>query len=130
MKWELGKLAYFSEMLFNLKINKLADSSEADSPEWVTNLKTSMQSIIDDIMWPAIAIILTLGLVYVIILGVNYAKAETSDKKEEAKKRIINAIVGVIIMLALIAILKVVLDNMPAIVSWVDQMAGESGSSA
>lgn len=121
----MGKLVYFSEILSNLKINKLADS-----PEWVTNLTTSMQSIIDNIMWPAIAIILTLGLVYVIILGVNYAKAETSDKKEEAKKRIINAIVGVIIMLALIAILKVVLDNMPEIVSWVDQMAGESGGSA
>ena len=102
---------------FFFNFNKLgAGGNDA----WVNDIVTTMKDIVDKIMWPTIAIILTLGIVYVIILGVNYAKAETSDKKEEAKKRIINAVVGVVIMLALIAILRVVIDNMNGIVSWVE----------
>ena len=99
---------------FFFNFNKLGAGGD-----WVNDIVTTMKDIVDKIMWPTIAIILTLGIVYVIILGVNYAKAETSDKKEEAKKRIINAVVGVVIMLALIAILRVVIDNMDGIVSWV-----------
>ena len=104
------------------KINKIASGSSNE--EWVDDIVETMKQIVGDIMWPAIAIILTLGLVYVIILGVNYAKAETSDKKEEAKKRIINAIVGVVIMLALIAILNVVITNIDGIVTWVNGITG------
>ena len=106
---------------FNAKFNRLA--SGVSDQKWIQDIVNAMGEIINNIMWPAIAIILTLGIVYCIILGVNYAKAETSDKKEEAKKRIVNAVVGVVIMLALIAILKVVVDNIPEIAGWVDDMA-------
>ena len=92
----------------------LADSG------WIKEIEGTVGEIIDAVLWPAIAIILTIGIVYVIILGVNYAKAETSDKKEEAKKRIINAVVGVVIMLALIIILKVVVANLTDIEAWVN----------
>ena len=96
----------------------LADATTDNG--WIEDIKTTVGNIIDAVLWPAIAIILTIGIVYVIILGVNYAKAETSDKKEEAKKRIINAVVGVVIMLALIIILKVVVANLTEIEAWVN----------
>ena len=92
----------------------LADSG------WIKEIEGTVEDIVKAVLWPAIAIILTIGIVYVIILGVNYAKAETSDKKEEAKKRIINAVVGVVIMLALIIILNVVVENLDKIEEWVN----------
>ena len=42
------------------------------------------------------------GMIYAIILGVNMARADSTEKREEAKKRLINVIVGVAIMVALI----------------------------
>lgn len=81
----------------------------ADEGSWIQQVVDAVYKIVNKLVWPTMAIILTLGIIYVIILGVNYAKAETSDKKEEAKKRIINAVVGVVITLALIALIYVVL---------------------
>ena len=82
---------------------------------WVQEIVNAVYKIVNKLVWPIMAIILTLGIIYVIILGVNYAKAETSDKKEEAKKRIINAVVGVVITLALIALIYVLLSNFQTI---------------
>lgn len=87
----------------------------ASNVTWIQNVVAAVYNIVNKFIWPAVAIILTLGIVYVIILGVNYAKAETSDKKEEAKKRIINAVVGVVITLALIMLIYVLLRNFGSI---------------
>ena len=81
----------------------------AEKGSWIQQVVDAVYNIVNKLVWPTMAIILTLGIIYVIILGVNYAKAETSDKKEEAKKRIINAVVGVVITLALIALIYVLL---------------------
>ena len=87
------------------------DAPQASDVTWIQSVVTAVYNIVNKLVWPIMAIILTLGIIYVIVLGVNYAKAETSDKKEEAKKRIINAVVGVVITLALIALIYVVLKS-------------------
>ena len=89
---------------------------------WIQQTFAIVWKVIDEILWPAFAIIATVGIVYAIVLGVNYAKAETSDKKEEAKKRIINAVVGVVIMLALIVILKVFVSEIGGVRDWADNL--------
>ncbi len=40
------------------------------------------------------SIVTVLGVAYSVVLGVNYAKAEDSEKREEAKKRLTGAIIG------------------------------------
>ncbi len=65
-----------------------------------------ISNLVDTILTPMLFLIATAGIIYAVILGVNYAKAETSDKKDEAKKRIINAIVGIVIMVVLIVFMK------------------------
>lgn len=92
--------------------------SQAADATWIQKVVDAVYNIVNAVIWPAMAIILTLGIIYVIILGVNYAKAETSDKKEEAKKRIINAVVGVVITLALIAIIYVLLSEFTSVKNW------------
>lgn len=44
------------------------------------------------------------GTIYVIILGVNYAKAEDDAKRKDAKKRIWNLVIGIIAMFTLAAL--------------------------
>ena len=56
---------------------------------------------------------------YAIVLGVNYAKAETSDQKEEAKKRIINVVVGAVLMVVLMLALFLFIKYAPNIFGWV-----------
>ena len=106
------------------------NNATQENAEWANNILAAITKIIDTLLWPIFGIVAALGIVYAIVLGVNYAKAETSDKKEEAKKRIINAVVGVVIMLALIVVIKVFINNIPAVKQWMDsaQSQGQSQS--
>lgn len=110
--------------LMSAMIGFLADGSapSVSDATWIQKTFAIVWTVIDQILWPAFAIIATLGIVYAIVLGVNYAKAETSDKKEEAKKRIINAVVGVVVMLALIVILKVFVSNIGGVKEWANNL--------
>ncbi len=42
------------------------------------------------------------GIIWAIVLGVNMARADSTEKREESKKRLIALIVGIIIMVVLI----------------------------
>ena len=118
-----------SKIMYGLNF-MLADADDVATDlggaDWAGNVFKAIYRVIDDILWPVFGIIAVLGIVYAIVLGVNYAKAETSDKKEEAKKRIINAVVGVVVMLALIIILKVFIGNLDAVKTWVGNKSSAS----
>lgn len=62
---------------------------------------------------PILIVAGTAGSIYAVILGVNMARAETADKREEAKKRIINTIVAMIITVVLILIFYWFIGNVP-----------------
>ena len=44
------------------------------------------------------------GIIYIIILGVQYAQSESEEKRAEAKKRMLNCLIGVIVMMVLVAL--------------------------
>ena len=67
-----------------------------------------IDGIIKDIVSPVLVVIGAAGVIYAIILGVNYIKAETPDKRKEAQGRLIGAIIGVIIIIAGIVICQAV----------------------
>ena len=58
------------------------------------------------------------GSIYVIILSVKYAKAENDDAKNEAKKKLINTIIGVAVGLLIMVVLSVWLKHSNAIAEW------------
>ena len=70
----------------------------------LTNLANEIDRIMGSIVSPILVVIGAAGMIYAIILGVNYIKAETPDKRKEAQGRLIGAIIGVVIILAGIAI--------------------------
>ena len=72
--------------------------------------------ILNAILWPAIALVGALGTVYCIVLGVKLAKSDEAGSREKAKKDLIGAIVGFVIIFVLIVGLKIA---MPILQDWV-----------
>lgn len=90
-----------------------------DKYPWLGDVVNPILGILDSLLVPILIIVGTAGSIYAIILGVNYSRAETSDKREEAKKRMINAIVGLVVMVFLLVILQLFVSNADSIVAWI-----------
>lgn len=64
----------------------------------VKSAGTEIMALFTDVMkWvmPIVfTVILAFGVFFSIKLGINYAKQETTEKREEAKKRLVGAVVG------------------------------------
>lgn len=65
---------------------------------WVWTIVDAIKSV----LWPMLIVVCAAGMIYAVILGVNMARADSTDKREEAKKRLINVLVGLAIIVALI----------------------------
>lgn len=76
--------------------------------------------ILDAMLWPVLILVGTAGSIYAIVLGVNFSKAESADKREEAKKRMINAIIGLVVTIILLILLKLFTANAETIANWIN----------
>ncbi len=65
---------------------------------WVYTIVNSVMTIVI----PILAIISAAGILWAIVLGVQMARADSTEKREEAKKRLIGLIVGIVILVVLI----------------------------
>ena len=93
------------------------DSSNQGQQEWLSMVKTLVK-IVDQFLPVAMILLGLVGAVWVIVLGIQYGKAESDDVKTEAKKKLINTIVGVCIGLLIMIVLAVWLKNSEAIAQW------------
>ena len=72
--------------------------------------------VLNAILWPAIGLVGAVGMIYCIILGVKLAKSDEAGSREKAKKDLIGAIIGFVIIFVLIVGLKIA---MPILQDWV-----------
>jgi len=70
--------------------------------KWVYDIVDAM----DMILWPLLIVVASAGSIYAVVLGVNMARADSTEKREEAKKRLINVLIGIGIIIGLILFLK------------------------
>jgi len=77
--------------------------------DWIYDIK----DVIDAILWPVIILVAAVGTIYAIVLGVNMARADSNDKREEAKKRVINVLIGMAIIVGLILLLNLFMSLLP-----------------
>lgn len=68
-------------------------------------------SVLESILTPILIVVATAGCIYAVILGVNMARAESAEKREEAKKRVINAVIALAVIIVLILVLRLFIDN-------------------
>jgi hypothetical protein len=72
--------------------------------------------ILDAILWPAIAVVVTVNTIYCIVLEVKISKCDEQNSREKAKKVLIGAIISFVIIFVFILSLKIVV---PILEDWV-----------
>ena len=70
---------------------------------------------LDDALIPVVIIVGALGAIWIVILGVNLARAESSDKATEAKKRLINVIIAILSVIVLVFLLAFFVSKVPTL---------------
>ncbi len=68
--------------------------------------------LIDSIMNPLLGIVGAAGVVYCVILGVQFAKAEEPQDREKTKGALKNAIIGFVLIFVLLLALKIMIPQM------------------
>jgi len=105
-------------------------STNRGTPEFVQNIINPIFKVLDWLL-PVIMIVLGIaGIIYSIVLGVNYAKAENADQKDAAKKRLINVVIGVLVMLIALVLIFIFIQNAYDIFDWVSDEASVSGAAS
>ena len=94
---------------------------------WLNQLLTAVEWI----LWVALILVGACGAVYAIYIGVKMARADSSEQREEAKKRLINIIVSIVVTVALILffnlVLPVILKSLGVFSSYGDDGKGGNG---
>ena len=80
---------------------------------WIDTVTDAIKSV----LLPLLILLATAGIIYVIILGVNLARAESADKQKEAKQRMVNFIVAIVVTIALVLLMYLVCEYLP---DWIE----------
>ena len=57
--------------------------------------------IIKTMVGPVLVVLAGAGAIYMVVMGVQFAKAEDEGKRQEVKKRLLNLAIGVVLVMAL-----------------------------
>lgn len=85
--------------------------TEYKDPESKYHWVYQLCEALNNILTPILIIVATAGLIYAVVLGVNLARADSADKQQEAKKRMIYAVVGLVSIIVLIILCKLFIAN-------------------
>ena len=94
----------------------------------VEKIVKPIDELFDVMIVPLLSLIGGAGTIYAIVLGVQYSKAESSDKREEAKKRLVNTIIGFVVVFVLLVILRVFTNNITSIKDWISNTIAEANN--
>lgn len=108
-------------------MSMLGDTNIDDAQSFYDRVFKPVVDILDAMLVPILILVGTAGSIYAIVLGVNFSKAESADKREEAKKRMINAIIGLVVTILLLILLKLFTANAQAIADWINSFSTPAG---
>lgn len=112
----MNKLLSMVTLLADTKLGRWEQLwSDKGKTEWLW-LGRILDFINDALPFILVAVA-TVGIIYAIILGVNMAKAEDASKREEAKKRIINFVIAIVVTIVLISVMYLVINQLP---NWIE----------
>lgn len=99
-----------------LKLISAITKTEAES------IVKPITQLISTLLPYILTVVGSIGLLYCIVIGVKYAKADDPQEHEKAKKGLKNAIVGFVLIFILIAILGIA---MPILQNWALEYLGQ-----
>lgn len=81
-------------------------------------------TLLNQLAGPLLGLVGAVGSLYCILLGVKFAKAEEPQEREKAKSHLKNAIIGFVLIFALMIALNV---GMGLMIDWVNESASGIG---
>ena len=70
------------------------------------------------ILIPIMVVVGVAGIFYSIYLGVQLAKADSADKRQEAKSRMVNAIIGFVVIFVLVLLMYLFCSHVDDLFGW------------
>ena len=67
---------------------------------WLDTLIGAVYNIIN----PILIVVAVAGIIYSIVVGVKFVKADSKEEREEAKQKLITVIIGIVVTFVLIAL--------------------------
>ncbi len=118
MKYMISKILSFlgSEKLDPIGYNE----------SWWKQTLEPITELLGKILVPLLILVASAGSIYAIVLGVTYAKSESGEKRDEARKRMVNAIIGFVVLLILLILLVLFCKYSSAIGRWVTDIINNS----
>ena len=86
-----------------------------ETPKWVTDLTNAITSVLN----PILILVAVAGIIYAIVVGVKFVKADEKGQRDEAKQKLIFVIVGIVVTFLLIALFYWIKAN---IGNWLDSL--------
>ncbi len=81
---------------------------------WVDTITNAVKQV----LIPILTLVAFAGIVYAIVVGVKFAKAEDKSERDEAKQKLITVIVGIVVTAVLIALFFWLADSLEAPNGW------------
>ena len=82
-------------------------NTDEDIVNGATHISDTVVDTISAVLGAILGIVGAAGIIWAIVLGINMARADSTEKREEAKKRLISVIVGIIVMIVLVVFFSV-----------------------
>lgn len=106
----------------------------SDKPTKIGKILDIFAQLLDELLLPLIIGIGIIGTAYGIWLGIQYARTE-GDARGEAKKRIINFLIGLVSLFVLLLLLRIYTENAESLITWVEESilgdgAGQSSNNS
>ena len=83
---------------FGMLLSGKNDAYAGTIPGWLETLITATKNVIN----PILIVVATAGILYAIVVGVKFVKADSKEEREEAKQKLITVIIGIVVTLVLI----------------------------
>lgn len=80
----------------------------------------SISDLVNTLFAPVMTIVVAVGVLYCIMLGLKFAKAEEPQEHEKAKNHLKNAIIGFALIFILIVVLRL---GTPALITWMNSVS-------
>ncbi len=86
--------------MFLTNVSMLMAEAIATGIGWLDTLLNSVTKIIN----PILIMVAFAGVLYAIVVGVKFVRADNKDERDEAKQKLITVIIGIVVTLALVAL--------------------------
>lgn len=94
------------------------DSEASEATKQLTNIANEIFKYAGYVLIPVMIVVGVAGIFYSIYLGVNLAKADSADKRQEAKSRMVNAIIGFVVIFVLVLLMYLFCANVDVLFGW------------